>query len=115
MLSFFRTWPGISSDKGEQPEELPQTTIEQVLPSRIHIDDFHKWVEFFKAGQVKHHLPMWESLTNDPFISDAIKHHHVELEAEYPIQRVRPNKAYFSPSEINIIDAEVAKLLSKEV
>ena len=39
----------------------------------------------------------------------------MEFEAEYPIQRVRPNKAYFSPSEINIIDAEVARLLSKEV
>ena len=58
---------------------------------------------------------MWESLTNDPFILDAIKHHHIEFEAEYPTQRVRPNKAYVSPSEINIIDAEVAKLLSKEV
>ena len=103
-----------------QPEELPQTTIEQkvrepVLPFRIHIDDLHKRVEFFKAGQVKHHLPMWESLTNDPFNLDAIKHHHIEFEAKYPIQRVRPNKAYFSPSEINIIDAEVAELLRKEV
>lgn len=58
---------------------------------------------------------MWESSTNDLFILDTIKHHHIEFEAEYPIQSVRPNKADFSPSEITIIDEEVAKVLSKDV
>lgn len=47
---------------------------------------------------------MWESLTYDPFILDTIKHHHIEFEAEYPIQSVKPNKAYFSPSEITIMN-----------
>ena len=46
---------------------------------------------------------------------DTIKDHYIEFEAEYPIQSVRPDKAYFSPSEITIIDEEVAKVLSKEV
>jgi len=64
---------------------------------------------------VKHHLPLWESLTNDPIILDAIKHHHIEFEAEFPKQMARPNKIHFSPVEINIIDAEIAKLVSKEV
>lgn len=58
---------------------------------------------------------MCESLTNDPFILDTIKHHHIEFEDEYPIQSFRPKKAYFSPSEITIIDEEVAKVLSKGV
>ena len=60
---------------------------------------------------------MWESMTKDLFILDTIKHHHIEFEAEYPIQSVsvRPNKAYFSPSEITIIDEEVVKVLSKDV
>lgn len=47
---------------------------------------------------------MWESLTYDPFILDTIKHRHIEFEAEYPIQSVKPNKAYFSPSEITIMN-----------
>ena len=63
---------------------------------------------------MKDNLPMWVSLTNDSFTLDAIKHHHIEFEAKYPIQ-VRPNKTYFSPYEIPIIDEEVAKLLSKEI
>lgn len=50
-----------------------------------------------------------------PFILDTIKDHHIEFEAEYPIQSFRPDKVYFSPSEITIIDEEVAKVLSKEV
>ena len=64
---------------------------------------------------MKHHLPFWESLTNDPVILDAIKHHHKEFEAEYPTQTVRPNKIHFSTAEIRIIDEEIAKLMSKEV
>ena len=64
---------------------------------------------------MKHHLPLWESLTNDPIILDAIKHHHIEFEAELPTQMARPNKIHFSPAEITIIDAEIAKLLSKEI
>ena len=83
--------------------------------TNINLEDLHKRVENFKAGQVKHHLPMWESLTNDPVILDAIKHHHIEFEAESPTQRIRPNKIHFSPEEIAIIDAEIAKLVSKEI
>ena len=83
--------------------------------TNINLEDLHKRVDNFKAGQVKHHLPMWESLTNDPVILDAIKHHHIEFEAESPTQRIRPNKIHFSPEEIAIIDAEIAKLVSKEI
>ena len=64
---------------------------------------------------MKHHLPLWESLNNDPIILDAIKHHHMEFEAEFPTQMARSNKIHFSPAEITIIDAEIATLLSKEI
>ena len=64
---------------------------------------------------MRHHLPFWESLTNDPFILDAIKHHHIEFEAEYPTQTVQLNKINFSAAEIMTIDAEIAKLITKEV
>ena len=74
----------------------------------INLEDLYKSVENFKAGQVKHHLPLWESLTYDPIILDAIKHHHIEFEAEFPKQVARPKKIHFSPVEINIIDAEIA-------
>ena len=63
---------------------------------------------------MRHHLPFWESLTNDPFILDAIKHHHIEFEAEYPTQTVQPNKINFSAAEIMTIDAEIAKLITKK-
>ena len=74
-----------------------------------------KSVELFRAEQVRHHLPFWESLTNEPFILAAIKDHHIEFEAEYPTQTVQPNKINFSGAEIMTIDAEIAKLITKEV
>ena len=64
---------------------------------------------------MRHHLPLWESLTNDPVILDAIKHHLIEFEAGYPTQTVQPGKINFSAAENMIFDAEIAKLVSKEV
>ena len=64
---------------------------------------------------MRHHLPFWESLSNDHFILDAIKHHHIEFEAEYPTQTVQPNKINFSAAEIMTIDAEITKLVTREV
>ena len=61
---------------------------------------------------MRHHLPFWESLTNEPVILDAIRHHHIEFEAEYPTPTVQPNKIDFSAAEIMIIDAEI---VTKEV
>ena len=46
---------------------------------------------------------------------DAIEHHHIEFEAEYPTQTVQRNKINFSAAEIMTIDAEIAKLIAKEV
>ena len=46
---------------------------------------------------------------------DAIKYHHIEFDAEYPTQTVKPSKINFSAAEIMSIDAEIAKLVSKEV
>ena len=105
---------------GKQPKELSQDTIrkqvsETVPTTSINLDNLRKRVELFRAGQVRHRLPFWESLTNDPFILDAIKHHHIEFEAEYPTQTVQPNKINFSAAEIMTIDAEIAKLITKEV
>ena len=60
-------------------------------------------------------MPFWESLTNNPFILDAIKHHHIEFEAEYPTRTGQPNKINFSAAEIMTIDAEIAKLVTREV
>ena len=65
--------------------------------------------------KVRNHLPFWESLTNDPFILDATKHHHIAFEAEYPTQTVQPNKINFSAAEIMAIDAEIANLVTREV
>ena len=54
-------------------------------------------------------------LTNDPFILDAIKHYHIEFKAEYPTQTVQPNQINFSAAEIMTIDAEIDKLINKQV
>ena len=54
-------------------------------------------------------------MTNDPFILDAIKPHHIEFEAEYPTPTVQPNKINFSAAETMTIDAKIAMLITKEV
>ena len=50
---------------------------------------------------MKHHLPLWESLTNDPVILDGIKHHNIEFEAEFPTKMARPTN--FSTTESKYI------------
>lgn len=109
----------INSDQRKQSKEFSQDTIEQVretVPTTsVNLDNLQKRVELFGAGQVKHHLLFWESLTNDPVILDAIRHHHIEFEAEYPTQTVRPDKIHFSAAEFMIVDAAIAKFVSKEV
>ena len=86
-----------------------------VPTTSINLDNLRKRVERFRAEQVRHHLPFWESLTNDPFILAAIKDHHIEFEDEYPTQTVQPNKINFSAAEIMTIDAEITKLVTREV
>ena len=69
----------------------------------------------FSAGQLKDHVGSWESLTSDQVIRDAIKHYHIEFEADTPIQPYPPKQIHFSLGEREIITEEISKLLSKGV
>ena len=70
----------------------------------------------FKAGCVKDHIDNWRSVTTDPVILDAIKHHHIEFEGGCrPAQATKPRQITFSSGEKEIIGAEITKLLSKGV
>ena len=72
-------------------------------------------VHSFRAGQLREHVSAWESLTSDSFILDAIKHYHIEFEAEVPYQAQEPRHIYSSPSDKEVIDGEISKLLLKGV
>ena len=72
-------------------------------------------VHNFRAGQLRDHVSAWESLTSDSFILDAIKHYHIEFEAEVPYQAQEPRHIYSSPSDKEVIDGEISKLLLKGV
>ena len=78
-------------------------------------DYLHQMVLNFSAGQLKDHVGSWESLTSDQVILDAIKHYHIEFEANTPVQPYPPKQIHFSPSEREIITEEISKLLSKGV
>lgn len=72
-------------------------------------------VKQFQAGQLRHSISAWESLTSDPYILDAIKHYHIEFEFNVPWQAHEPRQIKSSTSEKEIISGEVSKLLSKGV
>jgi len=68
----------------------------------------------FKAGCVKDHTDNWRSVTTDPVILDAIKHHRIEFQGGCrPAQATKPRQITFSSEEKEIISAEITKLLSK--
>ena len=54
-------------------------------------------------------------MTSDQVILDAIKHYHIEFEANTPVQPYPPKQIHFSPGEREIITEEISKLLSKGV
>ena len=72
-------------------------------------------VHHFRAGQLSEHVCAWESLTSDSFMVDAIKHYHVEFESEVPYQPREARHIYSSPSDKEVIDGEIYKLLLKGV
>ena len=76
-------------------------------------DYLHQMVRIFSAGQLKDHVGSWESLTNDQVILDAIKHYHIEFEANTPVQPHPPKQIHFSPGEREIISDEISTLLRK--
>ena len=78
-------------------------------------DYLHQLVVSFSAGQLKDHVGSWESLTNDQVILDAIKHYHIEFEANTPVQPCSPKQIHFSPGEGEIVSKEISKLLNKGV
>lgn len=78
-------------------------------------DYLHQMVRIFSAGQLKDHVGSWESLTNDQVILDAIKHYHIEFEANTPVQPHPPKQIHFSPGERDIISEEISTLLRKGV
>ena len=54
----------------------------------------------FKAGCVKDHIDNWRSVTTDPVILDAIKHHHIEFEGgSRSVQATKPRQITFSSGE----------------
>ena len=69
----------------------------------------------FTAGQVKNHLCQWENITQDPVILNAIQHYNIEFEETPPLQIVIPKNIIFSASDREIVNNEIAKLLSKGV
>ena len=68
-----------------------------------------------KAGQVKNHLCQWETITQDPVFMNAIQHYNIAFEETPPLQIVIPKNIIFSASDREIVNNEIAKLLSKGV
>lgn len=71
-------------------------------------------VESFEAGNLKNCTDTWETLTSDPWILSTVQGYDIEFVA-VPYQRTLPRQIDFSPSECDIIDTELEKLMRKGV
>ena len=83
------------------------------VPLNNAIENYHTLS--FTAGQVKNHLCQWETITQDPVILNAIQHYNIEFEETPPLPLGIPKNIIFSASEREIVNNEIAKLLSKGV
>lgn len=84
----------------------------------VSIEIVHRLVKSqtsFQAGELKHLLPQWEEITNDPNILQIVTGVKIELKSS-----VAPTQHYGRPSVFNshqhsIVNAEIDNLLSKGV
>ena len=65
---------------------------------------------------MKHFVPAWKEITDDPDVLDWVEHCHIEfIDNLPPIQKSGYKIIKFNDSESTIIDSEIKKLLSKGV
>ena len=65
----------------------------------------------FKAGGVKDHIDNWRSVTTDPVILDAIKHHDIKFEGGCrPAQATETRQIAFSSGEKKFLSKGVIEL-----
>ena len=69
----------------------------------------------FQAGELKHFLPQWEAITNDPSILQIVT--GVKLEFKNSVAPVQHSgrPSVFNSQQHSIVNAEIAKLLAKGV
>ena len=92
-----------------------QVTDDNQANDDLHITKLQRACLSFKGGQVQHFISNWETLTSDPFILDAIKHYHIEFEADCPVKPETTHSIQFSEQENEIIESEIEKYLAKEI
>ena len=70
----------------------------------------------FQAGGIREFVHEWTTITNDPFILDAVSHCHIEFEQvpDPVINSTRPHNS-FSRAEAQVIDNEIQSFLSKGI
>ena len=108
----------ICPDLNQQYASLcnPSTTISTEEVSQGSVATIIANQTPFKAGGLQVSLHMWEKITDDPFILDAVTHCHIEFdfEPEPLFSATRPHSS-FTEVEQTIIDDEIEKFLQKGI
>ena len=98
------------------PEGSMKDKVREKVTPIVNAELLSQLVLNFKAGCVKEHITNWKAVTTDPVILDAIRHHHIEFERHCrPVQATQPRQISFSSADKDIINLEIAKLLTKGV
>ena len=96
-----RVQPGTKECPGKaqpiQPQRLIDNQVRTHFTSFMDEDYLHQLVLIFSAGQLKGHVGSRESLTNDQVIVIAIKHYHIEFEANTLFSLTHQNKSTSHP------------------
>ena len=70
----------------------------------------------FKAGVIKNHIHKWKEITSDKNILQMVQGSKIEfIDNILPVQTKLPNSFIYDSKQKSIIDAEIEKLLQKEV
>ena len=117
---FFSQQPGAKGCPHQtthsNPEGSMKDKVREKVSSIVNAELLSQLVLNLKAGCVKEHITNWKEVTTDPVILDAIQHHHIEFEGHCrPVQATQPRQIIFSSADKDIINLEIAKLLTKGV
>ena len=98
------------------PEGSMKDKVREKVTSIVNAELLSQLVLNFRAGCVKEYITNWKAVTTDPVILDAIQHHHIEFERHCrPVQATQPRQIIFLSVDKDIINLEIAKLLTKGV
>ena len=113
-LQTSKTWEKLKEPQIKKLRAEINFSINKMVNCHIPMETLRADVEKCKGGNITNCFEKWPNITQDQFVLNVVKFGSTMGFAEVPVCQFVP-PLNFSTVEIEIIDAEISKLLSKGV